>query len=66
MQEERKNHNDVIMKVSELSGINVDDCQHVIVALEQVLSDELSHSKNVSGAFNKVYTILHFLKGKKG
>ncbi|PWA09753.1 hypothetical protein DCC39_12375 [Pueribacillus theae] len=59
------NNTEVMMKVSEVSGINIDDCQKVLNAFEEVLSDELTHSKDVSNAFDKIYKVLSFLKNKK-
>ncbi|WP_144463027.1 HU family DNA-binding protein [Siminovitchia fortis] len=59
------NNSEVIMKVSEKSGVNADDCQKVLEAFEDVLSDELSNSKDISGAFDKFFNVLSFLKNKK-
>lgn len=59
------NHTEVVAKVSEKSGINMDDCNKVLKAFEEVLGDELAHSKEVGSAFDKVYKILHFFKTKK-
>ncbi|MDQ0339709.1 hypothetical protein J2S00_002502 [Caldalkalibacillus uzonensis] len=44
-------------------GVNINDCKKVLDAFEEVLNDELSHSKDVSSAFDKVYKVLH--KNKK-
>lgn len=60
------NKSDVIAKVSEKSGVQMEDCRRVLEALEQVLGDELSHSKDVSSTFDKVYNVLQFFKSKKG
>lgn len=53
------------LKVSEKSGVAVDDCYKVLEAFEEVLSDELSNSKNIGNAFDKIYNVLTFLKNKK-
>ncbi|MEW9502819.1 HU family DNA-binding protein [Jeotgalibacillus marinus] len=59
------NNTEVLEEVSEKSGINIDDCKKVLDAFEEVLSDEMSNSENVSSAFDKVYKVLSFLKNKK-
>lgn len=56
------NNNEVVAKVSERSGVNFNDCQKVLSAFEDVLSDELSNSKDISSAFDKVYKALSFFK----
>ncbi|OIJ21524.1 hypothetical protein BKP45_01790 [Anaerobacillus alkalidiazotrophicus] len=56
---------EVAGKVSEKSGVNIIDCKKVIDAFEEVLSDELSNSGDISSAFDKVYNVLSFLKNKK-
>ena len=60
------NKREIITKVSERSGISWEECEKVLDAFEEVLSDELSSSKKMSGAFDKVYKLMSFLKGKKG
>lgn len=59
------NNTEMVAKVSEKSGVNMNDCQKVLDAFEEVLSDELAHSEDVSSAFEKVYSVLHFFKNKK-
>ncbi len=59
------NKREIITKVSERSGISWEECEKVLDAFEEVLSDELSSSKKMSGAFDKVYKLMSFLKGKK-
>ncbi|GIN20158.1 MAG TPA: hypothetical protein DEO65_05010 [Bacillus bacterium] len=59
------NHADMIAKVSEKSGVNSADCQKVLKSFEDVLSDEISNSKDISGALDKAYKVLSFLKNKK-
>lgn len=58
------NKAEVILKVSEKSGINEDDCKKILNAFEEVLSDRLSDSKGVS-VFETVYKIMSFIKSKK-
>lgn len=59
------NNTEVTLKVSEKSGVPVEDCQKILNALEDVLSDELSNSKDVGNAFEKVYNILSYFNNKK-
>ena len=59
------NKREIITKVSERSGISWEECEKVLDAFEEVLSDELSSSKKISGAFDKVYKLMSFVKGKK-
>lgn len=56
------NQNEVITKASQLSGIEYSDCDKVIEALEQVLSEELETSGGIKNAFGKVYKLMGFLK----
>ncbi|QQK74854.1 HU family DNA-binding protein [Salicibibacter cibarius] len=58
------NNTEVVTKVAEESGVNVEDCQKVLDAFEDVLSTELSQSKDVRSAFDKVYKVLHVFKNK--
>lgn len=59
------NKSEVVIKVSEKSGINQDDCSKVLNAFEEVLSGQLSDSKSISSAFDKIYSVLSFIKNKK-
>lgn len=59
------NNAEVVAKVAEKSGVNVDDCKKVLDAFEEVLSDELSNSKDIGSAFDKVYKVMSFFKNKK-
>ncbi|GIP34920.1 HU family DNA-binding protein [Paenibacillus sp. J2TS4] len=58
------NKTEVVAKVSEKSGVGLTECHKVLEALEEVLSDELSHSQGVSNALDKVYSVLQFFKNK--
>lgn len=58
------NNSEMIAKVSEKSGVNTEDCQKVLDAFEEVLANELSSSKDIGSAFDKVYNLLGFLKNK--
>lgn len=60
------NNAEVVAKVAEKSGVNADDCKKVLDAFEEVLSDELSNSKDISSAIDKVYKVISFFKNKKG
>lgn len=59
------NKTEIAVKVSEKTGVDIDDCKKVLAAFEEVLSDELSNSGDISSAFDKVYNVLSFLKNKK-
>lgn len=59
------NHEELIEKVSENSGVQLDDCEKVLNALEDVLDYELSNSKSVAGAFDKIYKLMTYFN-KKG
>lgn len=56
---------EVVLKVSEKSGINEDDCKKVLDAFEEVVSNHISDSKGVSAAFETIYKIMSFIKNKK-
>lgn len=59
------NKQDLVIKVSEKSGINQDDCTKVLNAFEEVFSNRLSDSNSISGAFDKIYNVISFIKNKK-
>lgn len=59
------NKTEIINKITERSKISREECEKVINAFEEVLEDELSDSKGISGAFNKIYNVLHYFKEKK-
>lgn len=56
------NKKEVVLKVSQLSGIQYSDCSKVIEVLEQILSEELGTSNGIRNAFSKVYKLMGFLK----
>jgi len=58
------NRQEVIRKVSQLSEVNIDNCDKVLNALEKVLSDELGSSKGKQNAFDKVFKLMDFLRKK--
>ena len=49
------NKAEVILRISEKSGIVQDDCKKVLDAFEEVLSDRLSHC--INNAFYKTYSM---------
>lgn len=55
------NKKEVVIKVSQLSGIEYADCCKVTEALEQVLSEELKTSNGTRNAFGKVHKLIGFL-----
>jgi len=59
------NKAEVIREVSALSGIEPETCVRVLDAMENVFSNELSHTKGKSGAFEKIYNLLGYLRNKK-
>ncbi|MFS0646247.1 HU family DNA-binding protein [Siminovitchia sp. 179-K 8D1 HS] len=59
------NKADVIEKVSEKSGIGMEDCQKVLDAFEDVFTDEFAQSENISHALDKMDRFWSFLKSKK-
>lgn len=58
------NNMEMIKKVSEKSGVSTEGCQMVLKALEDVLSEELTNSKDVGKAFDKIYKLLSFFHKK--
>lgn len=58
------NKTDVINKVSEISSVNIHDCEKVLNALEVVLNDELANTRGASSIFDKIYKIMGMLKSK--
>lgn len=56
------NKEEVITKVSQLSGVEYSDCEKIIEALEQVFSEELETSNGIRYAFGKVHKLMGFLK----
>lgn len=52
------NHREVIARVSEVSGVNYNDCQKVLDAFEEVLSDQLLNTNEISSVINKVLSII--------
>ena len=58
------NKAEVIAKVVAQSGVNEEDCNRVLKALESVLSAELADTKGVMGALDKMQKMLGFFQGK--
>lgn len=56
------NKKEVVIKASQLSGVEYSDCDKVIEALERVLSEELKTSNGTRNAFGKVHKLMGFLK----
>lgn len=57
------NREDVVNKVSERSGVDREQCEMVLKALEKVLQDELS-AGGLGGALGKISGVLNILSGK--
>jgi len=49
------NKTSVVRNVSEISGVDLAECEKVMDALQKVLNDELASSKNRGKAFDKIY-----------
>ena len=58
------NKTEIARKVSERSGVEFEECRKVIDAFEKVLEEELADSKGLGGAFDKIYNVMSFFKGK--
>lgn len=59
------NKTEIALKVSQRSGVGPEDCKKVLDALEAVLDEELSNSKGLGGALDKVYQLMSFFKERK-
>lgn len=59
------NKTNLIIRVSEIAGVNPKECEIVLDAFEKAFNDELSNSKYAGNAFDKAYKIMGFLKKKK-
>lgn len=59
------NKREVIEKVSVKSGLEMEDCNKVLEAFEDVITTELYQSKNAAGAFDKIFDLLSFIKRKR-
>lgn len=59
------NKKQLIVAIAKTSDVNQDDCEKVINALELVLSNELSNSKNRFSAIEKICKVLNYIKDKK-
>lgn len=59
------NKTNLVIKVSEISGVDINNCKRVLDAFEEVLGDELSNSDSVGNAFDKIYKMMDSLKKRK-
>ena len=59
------NKKETIMKVSEVSGVDLTNCKKVLDAFEMIFSNELSQSGGAMSAFDKIYKVMSFIKNKK-
>jgi len=55
---------DLITKTSQISEVEIDDCEKVIKALEKILEDEFSTSQGLSGAFELFCKLIKIFKIK--
>ncbi len=58
------NRSEIIANVSEKSGINIPDCEKVMDAFEEILSNEFSR-KNAGNIIDKVMNLLNYIKNSK-
>lgn len=58
------NKKGLLIKTSELSGVALPDCDKVLNALEQVLTDKLESSKSARSIFDKLYKLMTILNNK--
>lgn len=58
------NKAEISKKVSERSGVDFEECIKVINTFEKILEEELSDSKGLGRAFDKIYSVMNFFKGK--
>ena len=59
------NKTEIARKTAEKSGVDFEECKKVIDAFEKVLEEELGSSGGIGGAFDKIYNVMNFFKGKK-
>lgn len=59
------NKTEIINRITERTEINREECEIIINTFEKVLEEELSDSKGIKEAFNKVYNVLHYFREKK-
>lgn len=52
------NKKETIEKVSELSQVNIADCEKVLNALKIVMQEELTNKKGIRNMFNMLYKIM--------
>ncbi|WP_062048344.1 HU family DNA-binding protein [Bacillus sp. JCM 19034] len=60
------NKEELVHLVSGQSGVEKDICERVLNAFEEVLSDELAHSKGFGDALDKVQQLVSFFNKRKG
>lgn len=58
-------HRQLVEKISHKTGINQEDCNLVLNALEDVLEEDLASSKNIGSAADKIYNIIGYFRNKK-
>ena len=59
------NKKETIIKISEMSGVNLTECEKVQGSFEVIFSNELSQSGGAINAFDKIYKVMSFIKSKK-
>lgn len=59
------NRKDLVIQIAKMSEVDENNCDKVLHALETVLNEELSNSKGISTAIEKIYSLIGHIKNKK-
>lgn len=59
------NKKETIIKISEMSGVNLTECEKVLDSFEVIFSNGLFQSGGAINAFDKIYKVMSFIKSKK-
>jgi len=59
------NKSEVIISVSQRTGISPEDCEKVLDAFEEVFNDELENKKWKGRTFDKVYRVMSYFYNKR-
>ncbi|MCC8132656.1 MAG: hypothetical protein LUG96_16370 [Tannerellaceae bacterium] len=59
------NKTDVLTQVSRKTGVNLVTCANVLDAFEEVLSEEVAHSRWKGGLFDKIYYYMTRIRNRK-
>lgn len=56
------NKTNLIIKISEISGVDTHNCKKVLDAFEKALDNELSNLGCAEKAFDKIYKMMSFIR----